>query len=517
MQPSAPSGFRSQAPKNIEDQVRAAYFTPCPQAYDPRPVAGQVADKKVGGKISNAQVPSALGHPAKTHGYVPGPGSYQTHDPLGYALPDGGRLNRKPPDDKYKLDEYPRPAPHDYGRPKNPAWPRAVSGQFSKTAKRNELIHQEQRRAKGLPGPGAHEVQESMESVRPFCPEGGRTLVGSKPTGYFDTAPTLSHGLPGPGTYDLAGDIKPQELGRLVYKYESATIQESNHLVTRAVGARNEAPGPGAYNIPEPAPLAPAPAMRGRNVKPLPAPFADRLNPDLARKFIVPVREQNSGEQIYGTGLSRSMAALPSASKDGGSPGRPASVGGRADQVPAIELPQGVGEPLMSDHDQIVDGVQWKSGGFASLKKSRSTGNVRSIPDMHPNVEQASKFYISMARKNGRGDNIFLPGSSRRSENILTHENCEAFQRLARGKYQLKAVAEGIQSATAAALEPLDTEKLRSQAMIRLRDKARERMRLEGVSEDQQDLVLQEMHGVLEEASGKAQLMQQAQASQEQV
>jgi hypothetical protein len=179
-----------------------------------------------------------------------------------------------------------------------------------------------------------------------------------------------------------------------------------------------------------------------------------------------------------------------------------------------MELPTGVGDPLMSDNDALLDGVQWRSGGFVSLKKSRSTGAMRSIPDQHPSVEQASKFYQSLSKRHGRDDTIFLPGSSRRSEDIKTHDGADAYQRLVRGRHQLKAVAEGIQSATAAALEPLDTEKLRSEAMKGLRNKARERMRLEGVSVDQQDLVLKEMHGVLQEKqvtqqAAQAQLAQQ--------
>jgi len=54
-----------------------------------------------------------------------------------------------------------------------------------------------------------------------------------------------------------------------------------------------------------------------------------------------------------------------------------------------------------------------------------------------------------------------------------------------------------MKTATDIMLEPLDEGKLRAEATRGLMDKAKYRMRMEGLSKDQQDLVLAEFPGVL--------------------
>jgi len=96
-----------------------------------------------------------------------------------------------------------------------------------------------------------------------------------------------------------------------------------------------------------------------------------------------------------------------------------------------------------------------------------------------------------------RNKSQFLPMASRRSESVPTHNTSEENSHLRCGKWHLGVLAAGIERATAAALEPLDEERLKREAMRGLQDKAKERMRLEGVSWAQQQAVLEEMRGVL--------------------
>jgi len=500
----------SAASMTIDDQVRHAYFTPSPQAYTPYnpvspPVASGPANPKPLGKISDAKVPSALDHAPNAVAHVPGPGAYEPSD-LPYALPEGGRLNRNPPPDRLKIDEYPVPAPCDYGVPNDAQTrPRQLYGRMSKDPKVTKFIDDEVKRGRHIPGPGAHDVQESGKQ---FLPEGGRYLSADKPPGYFDTAAGLAEGKPGPGAYELPETIQRKEVGRLTYRYESATMQETKDLITKVVGERNSAPGPGTYTLPEPQPSVGAPSLKGRNLAHgMPHPFAYGCAPDLARNF-TSVRQQNNAEQIFGTGVRRGAATGAKGSTSRSS--RPSSGGRGGDHVADDDLPMNM---RPSSDDLLEAGVQWRSGGF-SIKKARSTGAMRTLAPEHPTLQEAQKFYPALSRKHKRGSSVFLPMSSKRYGSVSSNPNSAEYEKLCRGKWQLKAVAQGIQNATTAALEPLDTEKLKQEALLSLRDKAKERMSLEGVSKAQQELVLREMDAVYEEQTTKKQaaLANQAEA-----
>jgi hypothetical protein len=184
------------------------------------------------GKISSSQHPSVHDHFAKAKADVPGPGNYDTPDTKDWALPEGGRVSRNPPVERFKpFDEYPSPPPGAYGIPNDPTRPSQASGQFSKQPRVSEYIMNDVNRSKSIPGPGAHDVLEAMESQKPFCPEGGRGMMAVKPKGYFEVAPTLTSGNPAPDAYTLPGAIDANRAaGRLVYKYESATMGETRDM-----------------------------------------------------------------------------------------------------------------------------------------------------------------------------------------------------------------------------------------------------------------------------------------------
>ncbi|CAK9001296.1 Uncharacterized protein SCF082_LOCUS6866 [Durusdinium trenchii] len=73
-------------------------------------------------------------------------------------------------------------------------------------------------------------------------------------------------------------------------------------------------------------------------------------------------------------------------------------------------------------------------------------------------------------------------------------------QRLGQSKWKLSKVLEGIEAGSSAC----GVEKLKQHAMKGLRDKAINRMKLQGVSKDQQEVILEEMDALLRERSESA-------------
>lgn len=489
LRPQAPSGDLQAGnfkPKSFEDQVRYAYHTPAPNTYLPKkPERGT---GKALGKISDSKIPSALDNGQREKALVPGPGSYDTPDQRDISLPEGGRLSRKPPQEKFRLDEYPVPPPGTYGIPHDPTLPRQLYGTFGKDPRVSKFIQDEVNRSKSVPAPGSHEVMDSMESLRPFCPEGGRYLeqVGRGPS-YFEEAAKLADSKPGPGRYNLPGAIRPNKAaGKLVWKYRSETLEETKKIITKVVGTGRENPAPGTYNLPDPAPLAQSPALKGRGLAHgMPHPYAYNCAPDHSGKFdsMSPVREQNSGAQIYGRDFSKGAVGKES---------RTSKARASADEVVATNMPVTLAE---RDIEQPGETVQWRSGGFAALHKVRSSPVISQRE--HPCVEQCMQHYPSLSRKHGRQDKTFMPMASKRPEIVKTHSKSVDCRQFHRQKWQLGALAAEIKATTDATLEPLDEAKLREEATKGLIDKAKFKMRMEGLGKEQQDLVLAELPGVL--------------------
>merc|ERR1719498_1667548 len=476
-------------PTSFEDQVRYAYSSPTPHHYSPVKI-DRGSGKKLG-KISNAQMPSPLDYGQREKSHVPGPGSYETPDLRDIPLPEGGRLSRKPPQERLKLDEYPVPAPGTYGIPSDPTLPRQLYGSFGKDPRISKFIDDEVRRSKSVPAPGEHEVMDSMESMRPFCPEGGRYLeqVGRGPS-YFDEAAKLANSKPGPDRYNLPGAIRPNKAaGKLVWKYQSETLAETKKIITKVVGTGHENPAPGAYTLPDPAPLGQSPSLKGRQLAHgMPHPYAYNCAPDHSGKFdaMSPVRQQNSGAQIYGRDFTKGAV---------GKEARAAKARALADEVAATNMPVTLAE---RDIEQPGETVQWRSGGFASLQKVKSSPVIDRRE--HPSVEQCMKHYPSLSKLHGRSDKTFMPLASRRPEIVKTHKKSPDCQRFHKKKWELGAIAAEIKATTDATLEPLDVAKLKEEATKGLIDKAKFKMRMEGLGKDQQDLVLAELPGVLHES-----------------
>jgi hypothetical protein len=221
----------------------------------------------------------------------------------------------------------------------------------------------------------------------------------------------------------------------------------------------------------------------------MPAPYAYNCTPDLSRKFmdLAPVRQQNSADQIYGNGLKPGEAANRAKKAS-----RPSSAG-VGERLQHEELPGA----LRGVEEESEETVQWKSGGFAAIRKSRSGPAIQRQLE-HPSVAQARKSYPLLAGR-GRDASAARHGASKASDSVSTHEVSEENQRLRRGKWELAALADRATAVTAEVLEPLDVDRLKKGALAALQDKAQERMKLEGVPSWQINQVLKEMPAVLNE------------------
>lgn len=488
--PQQSLGFK---PRSFEDQVRYAYFSPTPQHYNPKRPGAR--SETILGKISEAKNPSALDHGQREAALVPGPGSYDTPDLRDISLPEGGRLNRKPPQERFKLDEYPSPAPGAYGVPHDPTVPRHLYGSFGKDPRVSKFIQDEVNRSRGVPAPGSNDVMESMESLRPFCPEGGRYLEQKgRDQSYFDGVARQATGGPDPTRYNLPGAINPHKAaGKLVWKYQSESLAKTKKVIERVVGSGHEVPAPGTYTLPDPDPIAPVPTLKGRTLSHgMPHPFAYNCSPDLSGKFDDQYRsvvDKNSGDQIYGRDFKRGS---PPMTKD-----RPARAAASADEVVAANMPVTLAERDIEQEGRET--VQWRSGGFAALRKAKS---VPVIEREHPAVESTKQRYAPMSLKAGRKQTQFAPWAHRKPEKVKTSSKSEDYVSLQRKKWELEQINHEILAGAADVVEPLDLAKLRTEATKGLIDKAKFRMRMEGLGKEQQNLVLSEFPGVLMESAG---------------
>jgi len=132
------------------------------------------------------------------------------------------------------------------------------------------------------------------------------------------------------------------------------------------------------------------------------------------------------------------------------------------------------------------------------MKKSRSAGAVK-FSDIDPLVENGAGQFYPPLKAQDRSNGAFLPMSTRRTERVSTRNTSDEGQHIGRGKWKMGRIADSLQSATELALEPLDIERLKLNAMKGLRDKAINRMKLQGVSREQQVVILEEMASLLQE------------------
>jgi hypothetical protein len=175
-----------------------------------------------------------------------------------------------------------------------------------------------------------------------------------------------------------------------------------------------------------------------------------------------------------------------------GTGGRAAKASAYADEIFASNMPLTLAE---REIEQPGETVQWRSGGFAALRKVKSSPVIERKE--HPAVDCVKHHYKALSKKHGRSDKTFAPWAHRRPEVVKCSSHSGEYKNLQRTKWKLGSLAAEITSAAAATMEPLDEAKLREEATRGLMDKAKFRMRMEGLAKDQQDLVLAELPGVL--------------------
>lgn len=543
--PRAPRA-KDWKPSSIDDQVRHAYYVPSSHEYRPE-VPGRFAEP-LGGRISQANVPSALDAPVRTGQAVPGPGAYEVPPP--HFLPEGGRMYGRPDAVKaltaadLKGDDDPGPA--KYTPADTLTKPGQAGVKFEKGSKEAKYLKDAARLAAQVPGPGAYDAMSAAEYVKPFVPEGGRAgPMASKPTKtYFDDAAALTRSNPGPAAYMLPGSIDVRPVGQPVFRHESATLKESAKLVERMVDSSANTPGPGAYTLPDPHPLMPAPSLKSKSLAHgMPKPFDYNAAPDYAGNFaprpkelkqLAPVRQRNSGDQIFGRFSASGGPQRSGDNNNAGGGGNNNSIldpsgSGMAEDVwedepdtePGISAPQ----------EEIEDRVVWREGGFepsgkgsrmtegaeesgsGMMPRSRSMGALGGTArggasgsaksSRHPAVEKAAKSYNRLSGHRKKATKTFLPMAGRRCPVVHTEDTSAEFQRYWVCKSRLEEAGERISQAGAQLMEPLDVNKLLSDAQDVLEMKARMRLRVEGLSREKRAKVLYELPMLFQDASSR--------------
>lgn len=493
--PQAPSPLwrRSSQAASIEDQVRLAYHSPEPGRYDP------VQPRNVShGGFSHANPPSMLDAVQHMARQLPGPGQYDTRNPDGLDLPEGGRLNRNIPKESVLPKDYGTPSPCHYDQTADPTRPRQVFGSFGLDPRYSKYIRDEELRAREIPAPGSYDLEAASEAAMPFCPEGGRIGAGAKPSSYFDAAAKLAEGKPAPDAYDPPGSFQVKPQGQSILRHESATITESKALVEKFVNLTGSVPGPGTYNMPDP--MSPelirgSPTLKGRKLPhSMPQPYQYNCAPDYSRKF-VPFRQQNSGDQIYGRQGHAKKHLLAMQERE--LQGRDVTL-----DTTLKTLSEPASEPQMT-------GVSWTEGGFETIRgspsrqpkqspqKSKSTGALP-LSFAHPAVEMAAVSYPKLAGRQRRGTQLFMPMASRRCEVVGTKDHSLEYRKFHLSRDRLDQLSAGLRDAVGATVAQVDPEEMKMEAFKVLEHKAKSQLRLEGVPYEKRKMIIQEMREMFE-------------------
>merc|ERR1719454_22483 len=109
--------------------------------------------------------------------------------------------------------------------------------------------------------------------------------------------------------------------------------------------------------------------------------------------------------------------------------------------------------------EQPGETVQWRSGGFAALRKVKSQPVIHYE---HPAVQEMSKRFGPMSQKNGRKQTDFAPWAHRKPEKVKTSSKSADYVSLQRKKWELEQLSKEVGNLHSSVMEPLDDEKLRS-------------------------------------------------------
>jgi hypothetical protein len=466
----------------------------------------------MGGRISKSHVPSCLDAENKIRSGIPGPGSYETRNFEGLDLPEGGKLNTIPPRAKESVFQYlnQTPAPDAY-TPSDPLRPTVTYGRpFGKDIREPQHIRDAERQARGKPGPGAYDMERAAEFAAPFCPEGGRALMATKPESYFDAVAKLTASNPAPDSYTLPAAVEKPPQSEAVWRHESETYAESKAIVEGILNLKMVTPGPGAYDIPDGAtkPLVGPPTLKSRKLPHgMPPPFAYNCTKDLTSKF-VPFRQRNSSSAIYegkvGQKLTR-PSSTPVLTEEGG-PSRSEVRAKRRQEsvIPGSTRPMQEPDPEQQPaSDEGFVRPFTRSGNTGMARRSRSAGSMVASTVDHPSVKEATKHYPKLAGRKGRATDHFLPMAARRVEALGTNHISGAFQRYHYSRKQMEELGEATYDLSKTALESFDLDKLMKDSVKILEHKARSQLRVEGLSRDRRRQVLEELPALFDPPTKK--------------
>lgn len=499
---------------SIEDQIRQAYWTPTPQHYYPREPEHFC---EMGGRISEARVPSCLDAGVKAHRGIPGPGSYDTRNFEGLDLPEGGRLNLNPPHPKVSVDDvFQQPGPNAY-TPNDPMKPTVTYGRpFGYAVREPQHIKDAVRQSRGLPGPGAYDMDQAMEAALPFCPEGGRCLMASKPESYFDAATKQTASNPAPDSYTLPGALNLKANSEPVWRHESETYGESKAIVDGILNLRMVTPGPGTYDIPETAtkPIVPPPSLKSRRLPhAMPAPFNYNCTKDLCSKF-VPFRQRNSSTMIF-EGKGGQKLARPTSTPTLGEETSLSRSETRAKRRQESVIPGSTGRPMQepepdpASDEGLVRPVSRRAGGIG--RRTHSAGSISASVD-HPSVKEATKHYPKLAGRKGRATEHFLPMATRRVEALGTKDVSGSFQRFHYTMKQMEELGTAAYDLSMTAMDSFDLDALTKESVKILEHKARSQLRTEGLSRDRRRQVLEELPSLFDPPSKRVQMTEPSDA-----
>eukprot|EP00929_Paragymnodinium_shiwhaense_P030265 TRINITY_DN17173_c0_g1_i1.p2 TRINITY_DN17173_c0_g1~~TRINITY_DN17173_c0_g1_i1.p2 ORF type:complete len:302 (-),score=59.95 TRINITY_DN17173_c0_g1_i1:211-1026(-) len=146
--------------------------------------------------------------------------------------------------------------------------------------------------------------------------------------------------------------------------------------------------------------------------------------------------------------------------------------------------------------------VRWTAGGWSTMQKSKSDSSMRGRKALQrDDYKEMVRHFPPLAKANKRSAAVFLPWATlQKPDPIPVHEGCREGRHIDRTKHRLKQVQAGLADNLNCLLEPLDAKMMNSYAVKGLRDKAQNRMLMEGVETSQQDIVMNEMMRVLNEA-----------------
>lgn len=286
---------------------------------------------------------------------------------------------------------------------------------------------------------------------------------------YFDeVAKSRAHQV-GP-KYDITKGFLVEPTGQPVYRYQSSTLKQTEHLVKQVLGSDN--PGPGTYDV---QPVKPPPGAvpfhgLGRdNQYALPAPYDYNCPKDYTRRYYVPVLQSGTGNAIYGrfdhARRPKELAPL---------------------------------EQTAPDLSQKLERAR-STEALRQARLAREEDTKRYRSRLHPGLRHAANAYKDLSGKKLQGCERILPMSAKRCVDVGTGEDDREFISFERHRAKLHVAAEDLDRSIASLLEPFDTKDMLARAQVVMEKKVEAKMRREGVPDAKRELLRQEMPSVLED------------------